>query len=204
MKYLTAICHEAWILRKRIGKQGKIVGEYPGGGQRDISKGTNIYLMRLAFYISTFLWVIICQNCGFGGEHIYCSNCGQLLQAKRIDLRHLFHEVSHTFWHLEKGFLFTLKELGTGPGTMQRRYLSGLRLRYQKPFPLFAISGTLCALSCFLFIAMHPTNRISFFTSIIISWCRRQCFLSMHLLPIYFLEAQSSIMLKHWWWMYIW
>jgi hypothetical protein len=107
--------------------------------------------------------MIICQNCGYGGENIYCSNCGQLLQAKRIDLPHLFREVSHTFWHLEKGFLFTLKELGTRPGTMQRRYLSGLRLRYQKPFPLFAISGTFCALALFFIYRNAPNQSDQFF-----------------------------------------
>ena len=100
----------------------------------------------------------VCQNCGYEAEHLYCSNCGQLLNAKRISLGHLLHEVTHTFWHLEKGFLYTLKELGTNPGTMQRKYLDGLRLPYQKPFPLFAISATLCALALFL-IDKNATDR---------------------------------------------
>lgn len=93
--------------------------------------------------------MIVCQNCGYEGEHIYCSKCGQPLAMRRIELSHLFHEVAHTFWHLEKGFLFTLKELAVNPGTMQRKYLSGIRLCYQKPFPLFAISGTVCALALY-------------------------------------------------------
>lgn len=93
--------------------------------------------------------MIICQNCGYEGDHVYCSNCGQPLHAKRISLSHLWHEVTHTFWHLEKGLLFTLKQLATKPGTMQRKYLSGLRLHYQKPFPLFAITGTFGALSIY-------------------------------------------------------
>ena len=94
--------------------------------------------------------MIACQNCGHEGEFVYCSNCGQPLEVKRINMPQLLHEVSHTFWHLEKGFLYTLKELATSPGTMQRKYLIGLRLKYQKPFPLFAISGTFCALALFL------------------------------------------------------
>jgi hypothetical protein len=111
--------------------------------------------------------MIICQNCGYEGEQIYCSNCGQPLIIKRISLAHLLHEVTHTVWHLEKGFLYTLKELAIHPGTMQRRYLSGLRLRYQKPFSLFAISGTFGALYYFLFIAMLQMKQILFSTSII-------------------------------------
>jgi hypothetical protein len=106
--------------------------------------------------------MIICQNCGYEGEHVYCSNCGQPLRAKRITLSHLWHEVTHTFWHLEKGFLFTLKELAIKPGTMQRKYLSGLRLHYQKPFPLFALSGTFGALLLF-FIYRNATGDVDQF-----------------------------------------
>jgi hypothetical protein len=94
--------------------------------------------------------MIICQNCGTDGNQKYCPGCGQVLHAERVNLPHLLHEVAHTFIHLEKGFLYTLKELGRHPGMMQKKYLSGLRLHYQKPFPLFAISGTICALALYL------------------------------------------------------
>ena len=106
--------------------------------------------------------MIACQNCGFEGELVYCSNCGQPLVAKRINMPHLFHEVSHTFWHLEKGFLYTLKELAIHPGTMQKKYLCGLRLHYQKPFSLFAISATFGALVLFL-VYYNATTEISQF-----------------------------------------
>jgi hypothetical protein len=101
--------------------------------------------------------MIICQNCGAEGDQVYCPQCGQVLVAKRISLHHLMHEVAHTFWHLERGFLYTLVELGCHPGLMQKSYLSGIRLRYQKPFPLFAISGTFCALGLYL-ISLHATD----------------------------------------------
>ena len=91
----------------------------------------------------------VCQNCGGEGDQKYCPNCGQALQIERININSLLHEVAHTFWHLEKGFLYTLKELAINPGTTQRKYLSGIRIRYQKPFPLFAISVTFCALALF-------------------------------------------------------
>lgn len=92
----------------------------------------------------------ICQNCGNKSNEVYCGQCGQPLEIKRVTLHHVIHEVAHTFWHLEKGFLYTLKELATHPGTMQRNYLSGIRLRYQKPFPLFAISVTITALALYM------------------------------------------------------
>src|SRR6185503_4214149 len=105
----------------------------------------------------------ICQNCGNEGTQVYCAQCGQPLEMKRITLDHLVHEVAHTFWHLEKGFLYTLKELAIHPGTMQRKYLSGIRLRYQKPFPLFAISVTICALTMYLIYLDAPVKTIDYF-----------------------------------------
>ena len=44
----------------------------------------------------------VCQNCGGEGDQKYCPNCGQALQIERININSLFHEVAHTFWHLEK------------------------------------------------------------------------------------------------------
>jgi hypothetical protein len=104
----------------------------------------------------------VCQNCGYVGEEKFCSKCGEELHIHRISLPHIMHEVAHTFWHLEKGFLFTLKELAIHPGTMQKKYLSGYRLHYQKPFPLFAISGTICALTLY-FIYKNAPNTDQYF-----------------------------------------
>jgi hypothetical protein len=106
--------------------------------------------------------MIVCQNCGSEGDQKYCPGCGQALQIERISINSLLHEVAHTFWHLEKGFLYTLKELAINPGTTQRKYLSGIRLRYQKPFPLFAISVTVCALALF-FISRNTPNQTDHF-----------------------------------------
>ena len=112
--------------------------------------------------------MIVCQNCGGEGDQKFCPGCGEALLAERISMHYLLHEVAHTFWHLEKGFLFTLRELGTTPGTMQRKYLSGIRLRYQKPFPLFAISGTFCALALFFIYRNAPiTNRSIFLQALL-------------------------------------
>ena len=107
--------------------------------------------------------MIVCQNCGSEGHQKYCPRCGQALQIERISINSLLHEVAHTFWHLEKGFLYTLKELAINPGTTQRKYLSGIRLRYQKPFPLFAISVTFCALALFLIYRNAPNQSEQFF-----------------------------------------
>ena len=107
--------------------------------------------------------MIVCRNCGSEGDQKYCPSCGQVLQIERININSLLHEVAHTFWHLEKGFLYTLKELAINPGTTQRKYLSGIRIRYQKPFPLFAISVTFCALALFFIYRNAPNQSDQFF-----------------------------------------
>ena len=107
--------------------------------------------------------MIVCQNCGGEGDQKYCPGCGQALQIERISINSLLHEVAHTFWHLEKGFLYTLKELAISPGTTQRKYISGIRLRYQKPFPLFSISVAFCALALFFIYRNAPNQSEQFF-----------------------------------------
>lgn len=96
-----------------------------------------------------------CKNCSTESDGKYCSNCGQQLAVHRITVPHLLHEIVHTFTHLEKGFLYTLKKLLTDPGRMQRLYLEGLRVSYQKPFSMFFVCATFSALS------LYWINRLS-------------------------------------------
>lgn len=87
-----------------------------------------------------------CKSCGQSGPGQYCSNCGQVYQPKRITVPGLMHDVFHFFTHLDKGFGYTLKQLITAPGQMQREYIEGKRNRHQKPFSMFFICITLAAL----------------------------------------------------------
>jgi hypothetical protein len=89
----------------------------------------------------------ICKYCGSSNVENYCSRCGQPYKTKRITLSGLLHEVFHLFTHLDKGFGYTLKQLITTPGKMQRRYIEGDRSKHQKPFSTFFICATIAALS---------------------------------------------------------
>jgi hypothetical protein len=90
---------------------------------------------------------MVCKNCGnTAASENFCSQCGQKLQHDRIKLPKLLHEILHTYTHLEKGFLYVIRQLATHPGTMQRKYIDGMEAKYQKPFPMFVICGTICAL----------------------------------------------------------
>jgi hypothetical protein len=94
--------------------------------------------------------MVICKNCGHQGTGKYCSECGQPYEVKRITVGTIIHEVTHLFTHLDKGFLYTLKQLAIHPGWMQRNYLDGERSKHQKPFSVFFICATLAGLGIYL------------------------------------------------------
>ena len=96
-----------------------------------------------------------CKNCGTETDGKFCRNCGQELEIHRITVSHLVHEIVHTFTHLEKGFLFTLRKLLADPGRMQRQYMEGFRVNYQKPFSMFFICSTVSA------IVLYWLNRLT-------------------------------------------
>jgi len=88
----------------------------------------------------------ICKSCGFSGTGNYCNNCGQSFEIKRITIPNLLRDILHFFTHIEKGFVYTLKQLIIAPGYMQQTYIDGKRSTHQKPFSMFFICATITAL----------------------------------------------------------
>lgn len=76
---------------------------------------------------------VICKNCETNFNGRYCNNCGQPAATYRINSRFLSKDIQHTFFHFEKKFWRTLKELILEPGVLIRNYLDGKRERYYKP-----------------------------------------------------------------------
>ena len=72
-----------------------------------------------------------CKNCGHNGNGKFCAACGQKLHIERIKLSAVLHDVIHSYTHFDKGFLYTLKELAIHPGTLQRNFLAGHRVKNQ-------------------------------------------------------------------------
>jgi len=91
----------------------------------------------------------ICNNCGYEGTGNYCAECGKPYEIKRLTVASLLHEVAHLFTHLDKGFGFTLKELATRPGKMQKDYINGKRSVHQKPFSMFFVCATITGLAIY-------------------------------------------------------
>lgn len=76
---------------------------------------------------------ITCKNCDHKSEGNYCNNCGQSLHIHPINFQYLIHELQHGFLHVDKGILFTLKELFTRPGNSIREFIEGKRVNHFKP-----------------------------------------------------------------------
>lgn len=82
-----------------------------------------------------------CVECNEIIESNYCANCGQPASLKRINGHYLLHEINHLL-HLEKGFLFTIKELVIRPGKAVKVFISQNRLKLVKPI-IFVIVTSL-------------------------------------------------------------
>ena len=74
-----------------------------------------------------------CLNCNAPITHKFCSHCGQSNATHKINGHFLWHEIQHGVFHVDKGILFTAKELFTRPGKSIREFLNGKRVNHFKP-----------------------------------------------------------------------
>ena len=125
-----------------------------------------------------------CINCGYEGTGKYCANCTQPYQIKRITISSLIHEVLHFFTHVDKGFLYTLKQLAIHPGKMQKKYLAGERVRHQKPFSMFFLCATITALA--IYWTTRPAHEVSPFDETRIHFYRHYYVITQALLIPYY------------------
>ena len=72
-----------------------------------------------------------CLNCNREVLDNYCQNCGQKSSTHRYSLKHFVeHDFIHGIWHVDKGVLYTIKELFTRPGHSVREFIQGKRARF--------------------------------------------------------------------------
>lgn len=72
-----------------------------------------------------------CLNCNNEVADNFCSVCGQKKSTHRYSLEHFFvHDLVHGVFHVDKGFLFTIKELFTRPGHSMREFIEGKRANH--------------------------------------------------------------------------
>jgi len=94
----------------------------------------------------------ICKNCGQTVEKKYCPDCGQKVSVKRIELKHLLHDIPHAIFHVDSGFFYNLKQLFIRPGAAIKDYLEGRRKLFFHPVTYLAI------LMVFNYFAVKITN----------------------------------------------
>ncbi len=98
-----------------------------------------------------------CLNCYHETKGKFCQNCGQKTDTHRIALGHfLTHDLIHGVWHLEKGILFTIKEVFIRPGQAALDYIKGKRIRYYNVFYLSLLLIGLNLVLSHYFNNIHP------------------------------------------------
>ena len=91
-----------------------------------------------------------CKNCGNPVNNNFCSNCGQRTTVERIKFKSLIEEFQNNTLQINRGFLFTIKELFLKPGDTILNFLSGKRKPYYKPISFLILSVTLYVLVSYL------------------------------------------------------
>lgn len=75
-------------------------------------------------------------------EGNFCGNCGQNAKVKKINLKYLMDEIPDSLFQVNRGFLYTVKQLTLRPGHSIQEFLEGKRKPYYKPFAFFLITST--------------------------------------------------------------
>lgn len=86
---------------------------------------------------------VVCKNCDNSYHGNFCNMCGQSAHTHAINWHYVVHDVQHGVFHVDKGILYTLKELVLRPGQTIRHFIKGKRVDYFKPSALVFILATL-------------------------------------------------------------
>ena len=93
----------------------------------------------------------LCKNCQHPFEGNFCSNCGQKTNTKRLDFEFVKDELKYTFFHINKGLLYTAKQLFIRPAATIVEFIDGKRIQHYKPILLvFVLAGIEGLLSHYL------------------------------------------------------
>ncbi len=94
----------------------------------------------------------ICKNCAHCLDGPYCCNCGQSAGTRRIMTGEVLKDALFSVVQVNRGFLFTAKELSLRPGKAVQGYLTGHRVDYYSPHKYLFFIG---AITSFLTSRFH-------------------------------------------------
>ena len=84
--------------------------------------------------------MISCKNCGENVKENFCSQCGQKSTVRRISLVGLLKDLPHAIFHVDRGFLYNIKQLMRRPGPAIKGYLEGKRVPFYHPASFLIIA----------------------------------------------------------------
>jgi Protein of unknown function (DUF3667) len=82
-----------------------------------------------------------CLNCNAQLQGNFCIHCGQSAKTHRFTIKHVFtQDFLFAIFHVNRGLLFSVKELFTRPGHSAREYIDGKRVSHLNYFTLLVIA----------------------------------------------------------------
>ena len=93
---------------------------------------------------------MICKNCEQSFEGHFCNNCGQNSKVQKISFRFLVEDILNSALQVNRGILFTIKELTIRPGHSIRDFLEGKRKHHFKPIAFVLLLSTIYVLFTYL------------------------------------------------------
>jgi hypothetical protein len=82
-----------------------------------------------------------CKNCNAELTDQYCARCGQKADIRRITWGQILHFIPHALFHVNRGFVFTMKELFIRPGYTVKEYIDGKRVSFSNPIMYIVLLG---------------------------------------------------------------
>jgi hypothetical protein len=87
-----------------------------------------------------------CLNCGTEFTGNYCPECGLESEIKRLEVKTIFHDITHGILHWENSILKTFRQMLLKPGDTVKYYISWQRKTLVKPFTYFIFIQTIYVL----------------------------------------------------------
>jgi len=94
-----------------------------------------------------------CKNYNRKTNDNYCPKCGQSVKLERIDRPYIFKQIQHLI-NIEKGFLYTAKELFIRPGKSIQEFIFENRNKHVKPVVFLIFTSIIFALTTY-FLNIH-------------------------------------------------
>lgn len=148
---VTANCQESGGIPAREDGSGREVGLESNSA--DATASTTLTPSAHTTNLATRQFSA-CLNCGTSLHGPFCHQCAQRARTEPLNWRWLGHELAYGLFSLDRGIVFSIKELFTRPGHAVRDYLEGKRKRYFPPITLVA----LISLASTLVMAILPVD----------------------------------------------